>query len=157
MKTNRMSTKTMRRPPTGPLAAAGLMVMALGAAAGAQDETAAVLEAQDRRFAATVAGDVGALERMLTDDMTYTHSTAAVDSRAEFLAALGSGRVDYEKIAPGKRDVRVYGDAAVVDGTCHVLVKVGERDVDVRLRFTELYVRKDGAWRMALWHSTRIP
>jgi hypothetical protein len=51
----------------------------------------------------------------------------------------------------------VYGDAAVVQGVAHVLVKAGERDIDVRLRFTELYVQQDGSWKMALWHSTPVP
>ena len=47
--------------------------------------------------------------------------------------------------------------AAVVQGVAHVLVKVPDRDIDVRLRFTELYVKQDGTWKMALWHSTTVP
>jgi hypothetical protein len=45
----------------------------------------------------------------------------------------------------------------VVQGVAHVLVKVPDRDIDVRLRFTELFVKQDGAWKMALWHSTAVP
>ena len=117
----------------------------------------AVLDAQDRRFALTAGGDLDELDRLLTDDMNYTHSTSTVDTKAEFIASLRSGRVRYVSIDPEQRSVRIYGHTAVVQGIAHVLVKVGERDVDVRLRFTELYVEKDGAWKMALWHSTRVP
>lgn len=117
-----------------------------------------VLDAQDRRFALTAGGDLDELEKMLTDDMTYTHSHSGVDTKAQFLTTLRSGRVRYLSIEPEERAVRVYGGTAVVQGVAHVLVKVEERDVDVRLRFTELFVEEeDGTWKMALWHSTRVP
>jgi hypothetical protein len=142
------------------LGRAGLvaLVVVLAAPAARAGETEdAVLRAQDRRFGLTAGGDLDELGRMLTDDMTYTHSTAAVDTRAEFLDSLRSGRVRYLSIEPEERSVRVYGDAAVVQGVAHVLVKADERDIDVRLRFTELYVHQGGSWKMALWHSTRVP
>lgn len=132
-----------------------MLQVAPGALAGEVEK--AVLDAQDRRFALTAGGDLDELERLMTDDMNYTHSTSTVDTKAEFLASLRSGRVRYVSIDPEERSVRIYGHTAVVQGIAHVLVKVGERDVDVRLRFTEVYVEKDGAWKMALWHSTRVP
>jgi len=132
-----------------------MLQVAPGALAGEVEK--AVLDAQDRRFALTAGGDLDELGQLMTDDMNYTHSTSTVDTKAEFLASLRSGRVRYVSIDPEERSVRIYGHTAVVQGIAHVLVKVGERDVDVRLRFTEVYVEKDGAWKMALWHSTRVP
>jgi hypothetical protein len=134
-----------------------LLVALASPAVRAGEVEKAVLDTQDRRFALTAGGDLDELERMLTEDMNYTHSTAAVDSRAKFLGTLRAGEVRYISIEPEERTVRLYGDAAVVQGVARVLVKVGDRDVDVRLRFTELYVEQDGAWKMALWHSTRVP
>lgn len=137
---------------------AALLALLVVPALQAGDDEKAILDAQDRRWALTAGGDLDELEAMLTDDMNYTHSSAAVDTKAQFLDSLRSGRVRYVSIEPeGKRVVRVYGDAAVVQGVAHVLVKVPDRDIDVRLRFTELFVKQDGAWKMALWHSTRVP
>jgi hypothetical protein len=146
-----------KRRRIGRVGLAALVVVLSVPAARAGDAGEAVLEAQDRRFALTAAGDLDELERMLTNDMSYTHSSAAVDTKTEFLGALRSGTVRYLSIEPEERTVRVYGDAGVVQGIAHVVVKAGERDIDVRLRFTELFVKQDGAWKMALWHSTRVP
>lgn len=132
-------------------------VLATATLARAADAEKAVLAAEDQRFAATVAADIPTLDRMLTADMTYTHSSARVDTKAELLAKLGDGTYDYKSILPEERTVRLYGDAAAVAGVAHVLVHAGGRDIDVRLRYTELYVKQDGAWRLALWHSTRVP
>ena len=117
----------------------------------------AVLAAHDRRIAATIAGDLGALAAMMTDDLTYTHSSGVTETKAEFLAALKSGKYVYREIAPRDRRIRVHGDAAVVSGPCHVVIEPGGKRTEIELYFTELYVKEGGQWRMALWHSTRLP
>ena len=138
-------------------ALAVLLALLAVPAVQAGEEGKAALEAQDRRWALTAGGDLDELDAMLTDDMNYTHSSAAVDTKAQFLDSLRSGRVRYISIEPEERTVRVYGDTAVVQGVAHLLVKVPDRDIDVRLRFTEMYVNQDGQWKMALWHSTKVP
>ena len=138
-------------------ALAALLVLLAVPTVQAGEDGKVVLEAQDRRWALTAGGDLDELEAMLTDDMNYTHSHSGVDTKEQFLDTLRSGQVRYLSIEPEERTVRIYGRSAVVQGIAHVLVKVEDRDVDVRLRFTELYVEKDGAWKMALWHSTRVP
>jgi len=141
----------------GGLILAVILTSSAGVGVEAGDLETSVLAAQDKRFALTAGGDLGELEAMLTADMTYTHSSAAVDSKSQFLDSLRSGRVRYVSIEPEERSVRVYGDTAVVQGVAHVLVKVPDRDIDVRLRFTELFVKQGSAWKMALWHSTKVP
>ena len=55
------------------------------------------------------------------------------------------------------RKVRLHGDTAIVSGTCRVLVTTDGREIDIKLRFTELYVKQQGAWKQAMWQSTRVP
>lgn len=127
-----------------------------GALAGEIEQ--AVLAVQDQRIALTVAGDVAGLAAAMSDDLSYTHSNGNVETRAEFLEAIRSGKSRYESVAFDDRRVRLHGDAtAIVSGTCRVQVTSAGRDIDIRLRFTELYVKQAGAWKMALWHSTRVP
>ena len=133
------------------------LAVGLGTPAGAGDVEDAVLAAHDKRIAATVAGDVAAVGAMMTDDLTYTHSSGVEESKAEFLEGLKNGKYVYREIAPRRRRVRVHGDAAVVSGPCHVVIEPGGKRTEIDLYFTELYVKKGGEWRMALWQSTRLP
>jgi len=150
-----------RRARTGSLlatlAALALAGTATAAVAASADDEKAALAAQDRRFEATVEADAATLRSLLSDDMTYTHSSAKVDTKASFIESLTSGQADYQSIVPEERDVRLHGNTAVIAGIAHVLVKAGGNDIDVRLRFTEVYVKEGGAWKMLLWHSTRVP
>jgi ketosteroid isomerase-like protein len=142
---------------TGRWLAWGVLALCASARAAAGDAEQAVLAAQDKRLAATMAADVPLLGGMMTDDLTYTHSNAVVETRAEFLDALKTGRYRYRSTTFDERRVRLYGDAAVVSGVCRVALTAEGRDLDVRLRFTELYVKQGGSWKMALWQSTRVP
>jgi uncharacterized protein (TIGR02246 family) len=117
----------------------------------------AVVAAHDKRIAATIAGDVASLAAMMTDDLTYTHSSGVEESKAEFLEGLKNGKYVYREITPRGRKVRVHGPAAIVSGPCHVVIEPGGKRTEIELYFTELYVKEAGQWRMALWHSTRLP
>jgi ketosteroid isomerase-like protein len=123
-------------------------------AAGPDD---AVLAAQDKRIALTVAADVAGLGAMMTDDLSWTHSNANVESKAQFLEAIRSGKYKYRSMTFDDRKVRLHGDTAIVSGTCRVQVTTDGREIDIKLRFTELYVKQQGSWKQAMWQSTRVP
>jgi ketosteroid isomerase-like protein len=125
--------------------------------ARAGDAEQAVLGAHDKRIALTIAADLAGLAAMMTDDLTYTHSSAVTETKAEFLDGLKTGKYVYREIAPRDRRVRVHGDAAIVSGPCHVVIEPGGKRTELDLYFTELYVKEAGQWRMALWQSTRLP
>ena len=127
------------------------------AAARAGDVESAVLAAHDKRIAATIAGDVAAVAAMMTDDLTYTHSSGIEESKAEFLEGLKNGKYVYREITPRGRRVRVHGEAAIVSGPAHIVIEPGGKRTELELYFTELYVKEGGQWRMALWQSTRLP
>ena len=71
-----------------------------------------VLQAEKDRFAAMVKGDRAALEKLLADDLTYTHSTALLETKEQFIKSVTSGNIDYVSIVPSESDwkVRVNGN-----------------------------------------------
>jgi len=114
-----------------------------------------VRQTEERRLKALVDDDFATLEAILADDLTYTHSNALVDTKASFMAALRSGKTKYEAVDRQPPLVRVYGDTAIMTGQASVGLR-GRPD-RLELRYTLLYVRQAGAWRMVAWQSTRLP
>jgi hypothetical protein len=125
-----------------------------GWTAGVEDELRA---AQAARIAATTRVDLQALGEILADELTYTHSSAKLETKAEFLEALRTGAYKYRSIAPRDVTARVYGEAAVLSGVAEVDVVSGGNPLLLKLRFTEVWVKKGGRWRLAAWQSTRMP
>jgi hypothetical protein len=109
------------------------------------------------RFDAMIARDVRALDTLLADDLTYTHTTGRVDDKRALLADLEAGRLVYDSIVASDVRVRVYGRTAAVTGTARMQVRANGAVLRFSARFTELYVENGGGWRLAAWQSTRLP
>jgi ketosteroid isomerase-like protein len=159
-------TTTLRKPGVGWLRALRVLSTLLAiawsmrwaATASAADATEqAVLAAHEKRRDATLAGDAAAVGSMMTDDLTFTHANAVVETKAEFLDALKIRRYQYKSLTDEERGVRVHGDTGIVSGTCRIVVTAAGNDIDIRVRFTELWVKEGGAWQMVLWHATNVP
>ena len=118
-----------------------------------------VLQAEKDRFAAMVKGDRAALEKLLADDLTYTHSTALLENKEQFLKSVTSGNIDYVSIVPSEADwkIRVNGNTAVVNGLAAVNVIDTGKDRKIRIRFTTVQANRGGAWQLLAWQSTVVP
>ena len=71
--------------------------------AGTSAAEAAVRAAELARFKAQTTGDLKALDALLGDELVYTHSSAAVDSKASYVESMRSGALKYQTIEP--RDI----------------------------------------------------
>ena len=121
------------------------------------DDEREILQCDDRRFKAMVRGDRTALRFVLSDQLTYTHSSGRHDTKAEFLAALTRGQLSYTSIIPEARSVRVYGGVGLVTGTARMEFTVRGQDAHCRIRYLAVYIRAQDRWQLVAWQSTRVP
>jgi ketosteroid isomerase-like protein len=118
---------------------------------------AEVLRADDRRFEAMRRGDWAALDAVLADDLTYVHSTARLESKAEHIANLRAGKPHYRGIAPRDRHARVQGGVGVVNGVSEMHVERDGKEQRFTVRYLAVYARSGEHWRLIAWQSTRQP
>ena len=113
------------------------------------------LEAQ--RFDAMIRGDAAALDALLADDLVYTHASGKVDTKASFLDDIKAGQLRYKVIRPEDPKLSVYGDTAVATGLASFEVNNHGQELNMKLRYTDVWVNRGGQWRMVAWQSTRLP
>lgn len=122
------------------------------------DKAAAeVLAADDARYAAMIAQDFDALGRLLADDLLYTHSTSATDTKSEYLAALRSGKYRYRAARREGVTVRIQGTIAIVNGRSFIDVDVDGVPKSLANVFMNVWVRTPAGWQMTAWQSTTVP
>ena len=115
-----------------------------------------IKELEHRRFRAMLQADGTTLDQILANELTYTHSSGRVDSKAQLVHSLQSGELKYDSISADDVSVRTYGDSAVVRGRARMKVQSGEQKLDLQIRYTDVYVRHGGRWQLVAWQSTRI-
>lgn len=130
---------------------------ALAGPARAEDAAPDVLKRDDARIAAQLKADLAGLEDTFADGATYTHSSSVVETKKEFIEGIRTGRLKYKSYDRKDAAVALYGDTAVVTGKAFVVVERAGADVQIRLQFTNVWVKRAGKWRMVTWHSTRLP
>ena len=116
-----------------------------------------VLQADDRRFEAMRRGDWAALDAALAEDLTYVHSTARFESKAEHVANLRAGKPHYRGIAPRERRARIHGSIGVVNGVSEMHVERDGKEQRFTVRYLAVYAKAGEHWRMIAWQSTKVP
>jgi len=115
-------------------------------------------QTEQRRYRAMVDAELAALGPLLGEELRFVHSNGGVQDRAELLAALGSGRLDYLSVRTRDERVRAYGDTGVVGGAADLEVRAaGGPELALRILFTAVYAKRDGSWQLVAYQSTRAP
>ena len=121
-------------------------------------QAAEVLAAEKARTVALEHSDVAALEQIMADDVTYIHASGKVDTKKSYLDAIRSGQLHYISWQPKSLNVRVVGNAAVIDGEYTVRVsdlRVQPTPFDISIFILTVYERRNGHWQQIAWQSTR--
>ena len=91
------------------------------------------------------------------DDLTYVHSTARLESKAEHVANLRAGKPHYRGIAPRERRARVLGDVGIVNGVSEMHVERDGTEQRFTVRYLAVHAMAGEHWRLVAWQSTRQP
>jgi RNA polymerase sigma factor (sigma-70 family) len=102
---------------------------------------------------ALVNRDAPTMDRILAYEMTGTDPAGLVWNKAEYLEGVKSGVFKIESFELGEVKVRVFGDAAVATGVS-IVNRHSQSGLSRRgARFTDMYVRRNGAWQCVAWQS----
>jgi ketosteroid isomerase-like protein len=116
----------------------------------------AVIATEKQRFAAQVSKDLAVLEKVLANDLVYTHSNGGADTKQSYIQSLRDGKTAYESIDVEEQKARVYGNTAVINGLClFKAINKGE-SVNSHLRYISVYVRNGTQWQMVAWQSMKL-
>jgi ketosteroid isomerase-like protein len=106
---------------------------------------------------AQIKRDIAALDRMLADDFILTRANGAVVNKAQNLADVQAGDRSFTSYKSDDVRVRLYGDAAVLTGQVTSSVTYKGQDFSGRFRYTKVFVKRDGQWRIVAWQATLMP
>ncbi|MBZ5574790.1 MAG: nuclear transport factor 2 family protein, partial [Acidobacteriia bacterium] len=108
-------------------------------------------------FSSLIGGDVGALDRILSDDFLLIDvMTGSEVKKPDLLAVLSSGQLKFEAIEPLESHVRLYGITAVITGRTRMSGRFGETPFTASSRYTHVFVRDQDQWRLVSAQGTQI-
>ena len=128
-----------------------LMVPAFGADTKAEKEVTAVMDAWKQ---AMVKGDAAVLEKLYHPDITYEHSTAKTELKAEAITNATSPGSDLKGLELRDISIRVFGNTAIVKSKGDFTTAAG---VVNHLDTLMVWLKTGSGWQLVARQSTKLP
>jgi ketosteroid isomerase-like protein len=108
-----------------------------------------VLEVENQLNQALLHAAADALRRIYTDDLAYMNAGGEVMSKDQVISEFQSGEI--KLLTLGRDDIRlhVFGGAVVLNGISTAALEYKGHVSYGPRRFTNIYVKVDGKWRLA--------
>jgi len=135
-----------------------LVALVLGLGAGtlqaqAEDSVRAV---EMSRRDALLAADTVALSKMIAPDFIEISRLGTVRTRADNIRDIASGALHLTSIKYDSLNVRIYGDVAVLTGIADNTGTMRGFPFAGKIRYTRIFVRRDGRWQAVEMHQTMM-
>jgi Domain of unknown function (DUF4440) len=117
----------------------------------------AVKAIEQQRLSLMLAADVVPLRALLSNQLTYCHSTGICESGGSLLTRLGSGELKYLKLEPLDLQADPVAGTVVLHGTLNMAVQTAAQPMAMRLRYLAVYEKTAGRWQLRAYQSTRMP
>jgi ketosteroid isomerase-like protein len=124
----------------------------------AQDAAKAVEAAERGWSTGSTKNDFALLGKLLANDLTYTHSTGAVDTKESYIGNLKSGKARYVSINYDQLKVQVLGpDIAITICRAAVTTMKDGKPSPVKLSLLHVFRKQGAQWQLVAHQSARLP
>lgn len=89
---------------------------------------------------------------ILDEDFVITFEDGSTFSKTGYLSYSASSSTHVESVEIPEMRVRVHGDTAIVTGVYHEKGTDAQKTYDYRDRFTDVWMKKAGKWRLIAAH-----
>jgi len=116
----------------------------------------AVLAAANQLSQAQMNRDQAALEKLLGDEIIYSHSSGMAETKEQHIKATMTGPSRYERIEYKDPKVMVFGNAAVM--TCKALFATNNqgKKTENHLSMLHTWVKRGSGWQLVARWTTRL-
>jgi len=133
------------------------MLVAFVPALATADTAADIERIEQQRGQAILNADMPTLYTIYAPDFFYNRARGDSLTRSEYLPMYASGELKVNKMVGEGRDIRVYGDTAVVSGIVHVDATIKGENRNLHLRYLNVWVKRENGWVLVARQATNLP
>jgi ketosteroid isomerase-like protein len=115
-----------------------------------------VADAVETLRKAMVDGNESSLNNIAADALSYGHSGGKVETKAEFVSTLASGKSDFVTIDLTDQTIQVSNDVAIVRHTLSAKTNDGGKPGEVHLKIMTVWQYQKGGWKMLARQAVKV-
>ena len=121
---------------------------------GTQTErvVAVIRKLDEQRIQAQIHADRKELDRIYADDFIGVGPSGTVRTKPQVISDFTSGELNFQSITTDDVQIRIYGNTALETGRSTMIGKDKGKAVPRDNRFTRVWVKQQGRWRLVANH-----
>ncbi len=96
------------------------------------------------------------LGNLACEELTYGHSNGNLQTKAEFVETIVSGKSDFLSIRLTNPFIKIYGDTAIARHEFNAETNDGGKPGSVRLHILWVWRKESGGWKMLARQAVRM-
>lgn len=101
--------------------------------------------------------DTATLNRLAADEHVFTGFDGSTMTKRDNIESLSNPMFHIGSIQTEDVKVQTYGDAAVITGKAILKMTEESGSSESRTRFTQTWIRRNGAWQLVAEHTSQLP
>ena len=138
------------------IALIGFVIMTASASAFGNESEREVRQIEDQIGDAVVRRDATFVDRVWAEEFIYTGVRGEVKTKADILAELKAGDLQFDVLKFDDVRVRIFGDAAVATGRATTKGRSKQGEISGQFRYTRVYVKRSGVWQLVAFQGTPL-
>ncbi len=98
--------------------------------------------------------DIGTLEKLIGDTVTYSHSNGLLETKAQAIEAFKKAK--YEKWEYKEQKMQFFGNTALVRGDVEILNSASNA-APIKLNLLQVWAKTPKGWQLVARQATRLP
>lgn len=122
-----------------------------------QSDVAKLSQLSDAWDKAIVAKSRKAVADNMAEDFRMIDGQGNVENKQQFVAGILDDKLTIDPYTVEEFDVRLLGDTALLSGRTHMTGKYDGKPFESDYRYIDIYVRRDGVWKIVSVQITKLP
>jgi hypothetical protein len=115
-----------------------------------------IIALHKKKFDWLISKQYDSLLTLFHEDIEYIHSNGWVESKADIIADLKSGKLNYKRVDVNEVKVRLSKNIAILTGKGVFFVTMDNKDLEIKLLYSEVYIKEKGKWLLTHRHSNKL-
>lgn len=116
-----------------------------------------LLQLHEKKFRWMTEKKLDSLQTILDERLVYIHSNGWMETAKEVIDDLKSGKLIINNVKVNEATVRVFkNNTGIVTGKGAFNVVVNDKQVELSLYYTEVYIKKKNNWLLVSRHACKL-
>ena len=124
-----------------------LLILNLATYAQSKEEKEVATAVENLRTA-MLEGDRQKLENLVSNDLSYGHSSGLIEDKKAFVETLAGGKADFQTMDITDQKITISGNTALVRHNFTARIKEGEKINNANLGILLVWQKQQGQWKL---------